>query len=73
MHGETSHFCKHIATFGARGSIFSEGGIAWSTGTTQWAVITGGTNSFRRVFWTRSKIAGFNTPSTPSQYFLIRQ
>ena len=61
MHGETSHFCKHVATFGAKGSIFSEGGIAWATGSTQWAVITGGTNSFRGVFGT-VKIAGFNTP-----------
>jgi hypothetical protein len=72
LNGVTSHFCKHVATFGAKGSIFSEGGIAWSSGGTQWAVITGGTGSFRGVFGT-VKISGVNTPSTPSQYFLIRQ
>ena len=72
MQGQTSHFCKRVATFGSKGSIFSEGGIAWATNSTQWAVITGGTGSFRGIFGT-VKIANFNTPTTPSQYFLIRQ
>ena len=69
---KASHFCKFAATFGSRGTIFSEGGIAFNSDAVQWNAVTGGTGSFRGVFGA-ARIVNLNKPTTPTTYYLIRQ